>query len=404
MECTLTVPRPATTLASAAPPSLLAAFAAVPDPRRHASITYALPALLALAVTAILANQLTPLAMAEWAARQEAAVLAPLGFAVGRTPRQSTLHRLFARLDGDALSAALSAYFAPAAAPTPLVRGGQGVAIDGKAHCGRLQYAPGGSPVHALTAYCHAPGVVLAHEPIEHGPDKSEAELTVAPRLIARLDWCGRVLTGDALFCQRALSSQVLAAGGDYLFAVKANQPTLHDDLVRLFDPPPGAPRPLPLLDCRTAVTLEQGHGRTHERRQLIASTDRNGDRDWPGVAQVIRLERTWRAPGHTHHARHYAITSLPPEVADAPRLLALKRGHWSIENGLHFVKDRTCGEDQRLVHLGAGPTMLALLRDTAVSLLHRLGCRAIASRLRAHADQPHNAVALVIGRHPTHA
>lgn len=404
MECTLTLPRLATTPVTVSPPSLLAAFASVPDPRRHASITYTLPALLALAVTAILANQRTPLAMAEWAARQEAAVLAPLGFTVGRTPRQSTLHRLFARLNGDALSAALSAYFAPAAAPTPLVRGGQGVAIDGKAHCGRLQYEPGGSPVHALTAYCHAPGVVLAHEPIEHGPDKSEAELTVAPVLIARLDWRGRVLTGDALFCQRTLSTQVLAAGGDYLFIVKANQPTLHDDIARLFDPPPDASPPLPLLDRRTAVTLEQGHGRTHDRRQLSASTDLTGYLDWPGLAQVIRLERTWREHGHIHHALHSAITSLPPSVADAPRLLALKRGHWGIENGLHFVKDRTCGEDQRLVHLGAGPTVLAMLRDTAVSVLHRLGCRAIASRLRAYADQPHAAVALVVGQHPTHA
>jgi len=220
-----------------AAPSLLAAFATVPDPRRQASVTYPLSALLALAVVAILARQLSLLAIAEWAARQKAAVLGPLGFADGRTPCQSTLHRLFAKLPGDGLSRALSAHFAPAAAPAPPVRGGQGVALDGKAQRGRLRYQGGGSPVHALAAFCHGHGVVLAQEPIDHGADKSEAELTVAPALVARLDWRGRVLTGDALFCQRKLCQQVLAAGGDYPLLVQEHQPTLHADIQLLCDP-----------------------------------------------------------------------------------------------------------------------------------------------------------------------
>lgn len=404
MECTPAVAPPATAPAIVSPRSLLAAFAAVPDPRRQASVDYPLPALLALAVAAILANQHSPLAIAEWAARQGAAVLGPLGFAAGRTPCQSTLHRLFARLDGDGLSGALSAYFAPAAAPAPARRGGQGVAVDGKAPRGRLQYQAGGSPVHALAAYCHDQGVVLAQEPIDRGADKAEAELTVAPALLARLDWRGRVLTGDALFCQRTVCAQVLAAGGDYLLLVKENQPTLHEDIRLLFDPPADAPAPLPLLDRREAATVEKGHGRTDETRRLVASTDLRGYLDWPGAAQVIRLERTWRAHGRRHRALHYAITSLPPEAADARRLLALKRGHWGIENGLHRVKDVTCGEDRSLVHLGAGPTVMAMLRDTAVSLLHRAGCRAVASRLRAHADHPRAAVALVVGPNHAHA
>src|SRR5687767_10747999 len=99
MECTPAAMPPATAAVCVAPPSLLAAFAAVPDPRRRASVAYPLPAVLALAVAAILARQLSQLAIAEWAARQGAAVLAPLGLAPGRTPCQSTLQRLFARLD-----------------------------------------------------------------------------------------------------------------------------------------------------------------------------------------------------------------------------------------------------------------------------------------------------------------
>ena len=259
MECT-----PATAVPASAPalimaaPSLLAAFATVPDPRRQASVTYPLSALLALAVVAILARQLSLLAIAEWAARQGDAVLAPLGLAAGRTPAQSTLQRLFARLEADRLIDALAAHFQPPAAPDPQARGGQGVALDGKAQRGRLRFQLGGCPVHALTAFCHEHGVVLAQEPIDSTADKAEAELSVAPALLARVDWRGRVLTGDALFCQRTLCRQVRDAGGDYLLVVKDNQPALHADLALLFDPPTTVPA-APLTERREALTLSGG-------------------------------------------------------------------------------------------------------------------------------------------------
>jgi predicted transposase YbfD/YdcC len=382
---------------------LLAAFAAVPDPRRQASVAYPLPALLALAVVAILARQLSQLAIAEWAARQGEAVLAPLGLAPGRTPCQSTLQRLFARLDADRLIDALGAHFQPPAAPDPAARGGQGVAIDGKAQRGRLRFRAGGCPVHALAAFCHEQGVVLAQEPIDCTADKAEAELSVAPALLARLDWRGRVLTGDALFCQRTLCAQVCEAGGDYLLVVRENQPALHADLALLFDPPAAVPA-APLSDRREAATLERGHGRTHDRRHLVASTDLVGYLDWPGAAQAFRLERTWRERGREQRQVHCGLTSLPPAAADAARLLALKRGHWAIENGLHYTKDVVLGEDASLTHAGAGPTVMALLRDAALSLLRRAGHRRIARQLRAHADQPTAALALVIQPPPTHA
>jgi len=403
MQCTTAPASPATAALTVSPISLLAAFATVPDPRRQASVASPLPTLLALAVTAILANQHSPLAIAEWAARQGAAVLAPLGLTAGRTPCQSTLHRAFAALCGERLASALGAYFAPPAAPDPPSRGAQGVAIDGKAQRGRLRYQAGGSPVHALTAFCHDHAVVLAQEAIDCGAGKAEAELTVAPALLARVDWRGRVLTGDALFCQRALCRQVLGAGGDYLLLVRENPPTLLSDLALLFDPPTNLPAP-PLLDRREVCTLEKGHGRTHDRRHLIASTDLTGDLDWPGAAQVFRLERTWRAGGTHHRQILYGITSLPPAVPDAARLLALKRGHWRIENRLHRAKDVALGEDRSLIHRGSGPTIMSLLRDTAIGLLHQAGCRAVTGRLRALADSPAAALALVVGGPPAHA
>ncbi len=390
-----------------APTSLAAAFAQVPDPRRAASVRYPLAAVLALTVAALLAGQRSLLAIAEWGARQDAALLAALGFPVGTAPCQSTLHRLFRHLDGDAVAAVLTTHVAacgaagsPSRTDRPAVRG---VAIDGKAQRGRLRFGGGGGPVHALSAVCHGSGLVLAHEPIRSDGDKADAELSVAPALVARIDWHDRVLTGDALFCQRALCHQVCAAGGAYLLLVKANQPALHDAIALLFDPPPDL-AVLPLLDRREVVTVERGHGRTDDRRHLVTSTDLNDYLDWPGVAQVFRLERTWHAHVTAHRAVHYGITSLTSTQADAACLLALRRGHWTIENAVHRQKDVAFGEDASLIRLGQGPTVLAVLRDAALNCLHMAGIRHVAARLRQHAQYPGRAVAFVIGPPQTRA
>ncbi len=388
-------------LIALSPSALLAVFATIPDPRRRQGVRFALSAVLALATAAILSNHLSVLAIAEWGATQRPDLLRALGFPHGVTPHQSTIQRLFRKLNADYLSAALSAYFsALSAVPAARPRGGQGVAIDGKAQRGRLAFDSSGCPVHALSALLHEYGIVLAQEPIETAAetDKAEAELTVAPALIDRIDWQGRVLTGDALFCQRDLCQQVLDAGGDYVLTVKANQPTLLDDIRLLFDPPVDCP---PLDDCREATTVDHGHGRPNDTRRLIASTDLVGYSNWPGLAQVFRLERTWQVHETTKREVQYGITSLPSEVASAARLLKLKRGHWQIENGLHYVKDITLGEDRSLIHLGSGPSVMAILRDLCLSLLHHNGQRAIARRLRFHSRHPEHAIALLTSFSP---
>jgi predicted transposase YbfD/YdcC len=400
------------------------------DPRRRQGTRFALPAVLALAACAILANHLSVLAIAEWGSALSQDLLASLGFKDGVTPHQSTIQRLFQRLDPDALSRALTAHFARLTAPNSEPgqasrRGSQGVAFDGKAQRGRLRFDSSGCTVHALSAYLHDLGVVLAQEPIEPHPqsqpldqlgsqlsqerpredqpqisppiDKAEAELSVAPELLKRLDWDGRVLTGDALFCQRSLCQQVVDSGGDYLFIVKENQPRLYEDIRLLFDPPPGLA--LPLDDRRVARSVDHGHGRHYDTRVLVASTDLVGYCDWPYLAQVFSLERTWREKGQIKREVRFGVTSLPKEVADAERLLELKRAHWQIENSDHYVKDVTLGEDRSLIHLGNGPSVLATLRDLALSLLHRAGYHTIASRLRFHSTHPQAAVALFLGQ-----
>jgi hypothetical protein len=156
----------------------------------------------------------------------------------------------------------------------------------------------------------------------------------------------------------------------------------------------------LPAWDMREATTVDNGHGR-HEVRHLVASTALNDYLDWSGLAQVLLIERRWWERGEGKTAVRYAITSLPPSVADAERLLALVRGHWQIENGLHYVNGCplgrvTLGEGRSTIHKGNGPSIMAILRDTVVSVLHHAGWRTIAARLRYYGGHPKEVFALL--------
>lgn len=228
------------------------------------------------------------------------------------------------------------------------------------------------------------------------GDDAREGELTVAPALLATLPLRGRLVTGDALYCQRALCRQILHNGGHYLLAVKANQPTLAWAITALFtDPPPGE-------RFVTAVTWDQ-HGDRVETRRLWASTaleDYLGDYlDWPGVKQVALVERTCVRQGKRTREVRCFITSLGPETG-ADVLLDHVRGHWAIENRLHWVRDVTLGEDASQVRSGAAPQVLAALRNTVIALVRDAGWTNIAAALRHYAWQPGAALA-VLGLRP---
>jgi predicted transposase YbfD/YdcC len=213
----------------------------------------------------------------------------------------------------------------------------------------------------------------------------------LAPALLAALPLAGRVVTGDALYCQRRLCAQIQAAGGDYLFVVKANQPTLLGEVALLFDqPPPGEV---------FAEALSHGtHGSRHEVRRLWASAALSAylaTLGWPTVGQVLRLERIARAHGVTTRQIRHLITSLPASVP-AHRLLALARGHWAIENRLHYVRDVTCGEDASTIRSGSAPAIMAALRSAHLALLRRAGWRNIAEAHRHYAWSPGKALRLL--------
>jgi hypothetical protein len=117
---------------------------------------------------------------------------------------------------------------------------------------------------------------------------------------------------------------------------------------------------------------------------------------DWPGVAQVFRLHRVREFAGRAEEEVVYGITSLDPGSADAARLLALSRGHWSIENGLHHRRDVTFGEDACRVRKGGGPQVLAALRNALIHLLSRHQAKNFAAALRRFIVRPREALALL--------
>lgn len=147
------------------------------------------------------------------------------------------------------------------------------------------------------------------------------------------------------------------------------------------------------------ATTSGKGHGRL-ERRTITTTTWLNEYLgDWPGVAQVFRLERRRKVKGKVEVEVVYGITSLGELAADAGALLGYTRGHWGIENDLHHTRDVTLGEDRCRVRRGRAPRVLASLRNVAVYLLRNANYRTVAAATRAMVAQPELALALL--NHP---
>ncbi len=136
-----------------------------------------------------------------------------------------------------------------------------------------------------------------------------------------------------------------------------------------------------------TVTTLDKGHGRI-ERRTLKATTALNEYLDWPGVAQVGQIESEVVRNGKTTRETRYFITSVSRAVADAGQLLKWARGHWSIENRSHYVRDVTMGEDSSRVRKRSGPEVMAAFRNAAIGLLRTMGVTNIAEALRRNASQ----------------
>jgi hypothetical protein len=209
----------------------------------------------------------------------------------------------------------------------------------------------------------------------------------VAPRLLApgREALVGRLLSGDALYGQQACSRQVTAAGGWYLWAVKANQPELLADILLLFaDPPPGER----FLGART-VTKHAGRLEERRRRASAALADYLQAAGWVGAGLVLEVTTTVRWPAHPERptpqeVRHF-LRSLPALTPAGVALAAVRR-HWTIENRRHWPRDLMLGEDACRVRSGQAPQALAAVRNGVLAVLRSAHLPNLAAALRTNA------------------
>jgi len=256
----------------------------------------------------------------------------------------------------------------------------EGVARDGKTLRGSQRH--GAADAHLLAAFSHRLGVVLGQLGV---PDKTNA-IGAADELLLAVAPEGRVVTADALLTQRTVARTILASGGDYLLAVKANQPTLWTDIAATFA---AAADATGLVG--TARTVTQ-HGGRIEQRRLAASTALAGSSDWPGLQHVLRLERRVRDKRTGALRRQesaYAVTALHPQRATPAQRLALWRGHRSIEHRLHDIRDGAFDEDRATVRAGRAPQVMAAFRHAAIGLIHARGTTRVTATCRRFAAQP---------------
>ena len=205
-------------------PSLTEILATIPDPRAAAGRRYPLPAVLNLMATAMLAGMRSLEAVAQFARDHGAALTHALGFTSGKSPCKATLSNLLRRLDVAAYEAALARWVA---ARCPDL--GDQLCLDGKTARGSKDGTLPG--VHLLSAYAPRVAAVVAQVRVDQKTNEHKAALELLGVLPVR----GKVLTGDAMFCQKDVCRRVVGGGGDYLFAVKDNQPALHLDIACMF-------------------------------------------------------------------------------------------------------------------------------------------------------------------------
>lgn len=337
---------------------LTAVFDELPDPRREtANKRHALTDILVISTCAVIGGAESWEAIAEYGRSKEAFFRRFLRLDNG-IPSADTFERVFAKLAPDAFAQAFGRWMAGACEAAGLTP----IAIDGKsARAAKRNTATGCLTV--VTAWATANRLTLGQVAVADGSN----EIAAIPELLRTLELRGALVTIDAAGCQTANCQIITAAGGDYLLAVKDNQPTLAAAVRAAFDR--ACDGDFAGVRHDTFHTSEAGHGR-HEERSVTVLYDPDGlPFEWVGAAAVVQVNRERVANGARTSTTHYYLSSF---AGSAKALGSAVRGHWGIENGLHWVLDVVFGEDDSRVRAGHAGANLAMVRRVAVSLLRR--------------------------------
>ena len=344
--------------------SLYNRFEGMKDSRKPRGLRYRLVHVLVMMVLAKICGEDTPSGIADWVQHRSGQIIEMLKLKRKTMPHHSTYRRIAQDvIDVEELEQVVSAtlsekkYFG-----TQVL-----LSIDGKVLRGTLDETQNGT--YLLAAYLPSEGIVLMEVALEG----KGGEIPGAVKLLNMVDLRGKVVMGDALHTQRALSILIVEAGGDYIWFAKGNQSQMEEDIRLWFEPEPD---PIPGVgrlpkDFETAKEVSKGHGRLEERT-LTVSSQLKDFLDWPYLEQVFQLERRFVSTktGEVQEQVEYGFTSLSRDEIMPKQLLKKIRSYWGIETGLHYRRDVTLHEDRTRMTKGNSAQVMACLNNLVIGLV----------------------------------
>ena len=332
-------------------------FAELTDPRRR-EVTYPLVNVVVMAVCAVLCGADDFVAIAKFARTKRAWLERFLDLSSG-IPSHDCFNAILAAIKPAEFEKCLLSWI------TALheITDGQVIAIDGKTLRRSFDTASSKAAIHMVSAWATANHISLGQVVV----DAKSNEITAIPKLLEILELSGSMVTIDAMGCQTEIARQIVASDADYCLAVKGNQPTLHQGIVDFFDD--HLEDDFARSKVRRYETEERGHGREEHRSYLICPVPENlPDRSrWSHLKAIgLAINNTQRNGKDCVEVRYYILS----KYVAGRRFAAAVRGHWGVENHLHWQLDVTFQEDQCRIRMGHADANFSILRRTALSLL----------------------------------
>lgn len=332
-------------------------FTELTDPRQREP-TYPLLNIVTMALCAVICGCDDFVSIADWARIKQDWLAKFLDMSSG-VPSHDRFNAIFAAIKPAEFEKCLLSWI------TSLqeITGGQLIAIDGKTLRGSYDKASSKSAIHMVSAWASANHISLGQVVV----DAKSNEITAIPKLLELLEISGSLITIDAMGCQREIAEKIVDAGADYVLAVKGNQPTLLAGIESFFME--HLEDEFARVKASTYETNEKGHGREERRSYFVCDVPEDlpdADR-WKNLTRIgLTINETVRGEKPTMEVRYYILS----RNLTARQFSAAVRGHWSIENSLHWQLDVTFGEDKSRVRQGHADANCSLLRRTALSLL----------------------------------
>jgi predicted transposase YbfD/YdcC len=342
-------------------------FLDLKDPRRH-NVRHVFTDILTIAILALLCKSDDWTEVVEWAKANRAWLATFLSLPKG-IPSADTFRRVFARSD----PAGFERCFVNWTRAVAEVCEGRLIAVDGKALRHSFAHAWDRQNIHLVSAWCVQNQIVLGQLAV----DCKSNEITALPALLDLLDLKGAIVTIDAMGCQREIAGKIMDKKGDYVLALKENQPMLHQKVKTLLDE-----AILSRFSGMRHDRFEQaneGHGRIEKRTVWVADEVHWLGKEllglWPGLASVAVVESVRQdlgdLSGKVTTERRYFISSLKgAKPGSAKRIGQAIRGHWGVENQLHWRLDMSFGEDDSRLRVGHGAQNFSRLRRIVINKL----------------------------------